>query len=537
MKKIFYSLFTLATMAMANTACTDELESAVTDANEVAVTFEVQLENAAGSRAIGDGTTAKELQYAVYKAEGDGIGTIIEALSKQTTIKDDLTAEVTFTLVKGQTYNFMFWAQKPGYTATADKAFYKLDKKSGEVSVNYKGTANEEGRDAFYAVEKALKVTGPINKTITLKRPFAQINVGTSIGSLADASKADVTIKKSSMTIKNAATLMNLYTGKVSASKDAVEVSYTLADIPELTEAPTDAEGGLKDVVLNGSKQDYEYLAMSYILVDDHNLKNGVEDGAQNASANVEFTIYDDADKAINTFNVPNVTVQRNWRTNIIGDILNENVTFNVVIDAEFDKNNGEDHNYNIAEELAYAAVNGGTVTLQEDVTLDEPLLIENGANVVLDLNGKTIKGTYPYDSNDNLTSSVIAVQNGTLTIKGTGTIENEHMYTFQVRNGATLNIEGGIFKGQTTIVNVVEGTANISGGEFSAKPYNNDYRYTLNCYDTNYRNGKAKIIVTGGKFTNFNPQNNAAEGNNTNFVPNGYKSESNNNVYTVTKE
>ncbi|MBO5365336.1 MAG: hypothetical protein J6A39_01775, partial [Peptococcaceae bacterium] len=101
---------------MTNTSCQDELESAANDANEVAVSFKVQLENAVGSRAVGDGTTAKELQYAVYKVDANGntIGTNIAALNGETTVKSDLTAEVTFTLVKGQTYNFMFWAQKPG---------------------------------------------------------------------------------------------------------------------------------------------------------------------------------------------------------------------------------------------------------------------------------------------------------------------------------------------------------------------------------------------------------------------------------------
>ena len=44
-----------------------------------------------------------------------------------------------------------------------------------------------------------------------------------------------------------------------------------------------------------------------------------------------------------------------------------------------------------------------------------------------------------------------------------------------------------------------------------------------LNCYDANYKNGTAKIIVKGGTFVNFNPANNAAEGAGTNFVAEGY--------------
>lgn len=62
-------------------------------------------------------------------------------------------------------------------------------------------------------------------------------------------------------------------------------------------------------------------------------------------------------------------------------------------------------------------------------------------------------------------------------------------------------------------------GTINISGGIFK----NNGSRYLLNCYDANYQAGTAKIIVTGGKFYDFDPGNNTAEGENTSFLAEGY--------------
>ena len=518
-------MFALAALAMTNTSCQDELESAANDANEVAVSFKVQLENAVGSRAVGDGTTAKELQYAVYKvdASGNTIGTNIAALNGETTVKSDLTAEVTFTLVKGQTYNFMFWAQKPGTPndGNDDNEYYKLDKTTGKVEVDYttKGEANNEGRDAFYAVEKSLTVTGPINKTITLKRPFAQINVGTSIGSLAGAKTADVIIKKTDMVISEAAKTLNFFDGTVGPESEKVTFTYSKANIPELTEAPTDVEGGLKDVTLNGVTKNYEYLAMNYILVNDQN--GQVKDGAQSANINVDFTVYDDADKVINTFEVPNVTVQRNWRTNIIGDILNENVTFNVVIDPKFDTDkNGEDHNYNIAEELAYAAQNGGTVSLQKNITLEAPLVVK--ANMILDLGQYTITGGKPYVSGLTGTDiSAITIDGGNLTIKGAGTIIGSE-YGVYAKNG-TLTIKEGNYTGATSAVQVAKGTVNIEGGNFAAT--GTDQRYVINCIDANYKNKEAIVNITGGKFTNFDPANNAAEGNGTNFVADGYKS------------
>ena len=65
-------------------------------------------------------------------------------------------------------------------------------------------------------------------------------------------------------------------------------------------------------------------------------------------------------------------------------------------------------------------------------------------------------------------------------------------------------------------------GTATIEGGEFSASKSNT---YVINCIDACWKNGTAKVRITGGTFRNFNPANNAAEGPGTNFCPKGYSS------------
>ena len=76
MKKLFYSLFAFAALAMTSTSCSDELDNgAATNSNEAVVSFKVQLENEVGSRAlIGDGTKAKNLFFAVYKAKDEILG-------------------------------------------------------------------------------------------------------------------------------------------------------------------------------------------------------------------------------------------------------------------------------------------------------------------------------------------------------------------------------------------------------------------------------------------------------------------------------
>ena len=147
--------------------------------------------------------------------------------------------------------------------------------------------------------------------------------------------------------------------------------------------------------------------------------------------------------------------------------------------------------------------------------------------NIVMDLNGKSLLGV----TGVNPIIRVLA----DVTITGNGMIDSANQgdgYCFIVGSSdglvaGNLTIENGTFKGTTTAVSVTKGTATILDGDFRVKPYQVDgqddnYNFLLNCIDANYKDGSAKIIVKGGKFTKFNPANNAAEGANTNFVAPG---------------
>lgn len=90
---------------------------------------------------------------------------------------------------------------------------------------------------------------------------------------------------------------------------------------------------------------------------------------------------------------------------------------------------------------------------------------------------------------------------------------------------GIVVTVNGGTYHGGGTVFNVEKGTLIVNGGFFQVTPdiKTNDYRYTLNCIDANYKNGTANIIVKGGTFVNFNPADCEAEGPHTSFVPAGY--------------
>ena len=199
--------------------------------------------------------------------------------------------------------------------------------------------------------------------------------------------------------------------------------------------------------------------------------------------------------------------------------------------------------------ELAAAIAKGGEVKLMDDITLINPLEITKKATVYL--NGKTLENTTIADN----TCNVFRVKTGgVLTIKGEGNVEvnAESGYADVVRVlGGELNIYGGNFSHTAKanegadLIYVNTGTVNVYGGSFKSihealhiQKDSYGYRYALlNCLDTNYKNGTAKINVFGGSFFKFDPAKNSCEGQNTDFVAPGYKSSRSDDTFTVEAE
>ena len=201
---------------------------------------------------------------------------------------------------------------------------------------------------------------------------------------------------------------------------------------------------------------------------------------------------------------------------------------------AEFDSFNNEydkDAQYPTdADALQNALTVGGNIVLAGDA--DPSVAIVATKTAAINANGKTIANTSDvWDKAPNSWSLISARENADLTITGNGTFkakEND-CYAVDVQDStATVTIENGTFIGNVHAVYVYEGTANIKGGFYSVQQKYPDAskanEFVLNCYDANYKNGTAKIIVTGGTFVNFDPSNCKAEGAGTNFVATGYK-------------
>lgn len=168
----------------------------------------------------------------------------------------------------------------------------------------------------------------------------------------------------------------------------------------------------------------------------------------------------------------------------------------------------------------------GGTITISEEINavcsnrIASGMLFSGGKATTLDFqnNKYTYDVTYETGMNGAAISAIYVCDNANVTIENADLTSGE--YGIYVTLGATLTIKSGNFFGKSTAVQVGNGTLNIEGGFFDS----DSSTYLINCLDANYKDGSAKVIITGGTFVNFDPSNNAAEGENTNFVANGYK-------------
>ena len=500
-----------AALALLAVSCNKEQVAEVPDGQLVDVTFTAALPGEMATKALGDGQTAKKLYVSVY--ENDDAKTKLE-LDKTATFTD-LKTQVTFSLVKGKTYNFVFWAQ------AAEGAPYDVtDLKN--IKISYEGAeANDEKRDAFYATRKELKVNGALTETIKLYRPFAQVNFGTADYEAAVA--AGVEPVKSVFTATDVATIFDTFEAEGKEAKDVV----------------TFTESALPGETLVTKAGDYKWMTMNYIL------PMGKQDAKHISNVTAEFIPETGITVKASS---PQTPVQNNYRTNILGNLFTSQVIFNIEIVPIFNEPDNDIDIVNVKNEASLRALfaTGGEATLAADLDLGETVSVAAGKEVTLDLNGKTIKNsTDLWDSPTKEANnwSLFSVKGGSLTIKGAGTLQAKEndCYAVDVQDGGQVTIEDGTYVGNIHAVYVYEGTAEIKGGHYSVQQTYPDaekaYGFVLNCYDANRKNGTAKIMVSGGEFEKFNPADCAAEGAYTNFLADGYMSvEAEEGVWTVVR-
>lgn len=421
MNKKLLKSFAAAAMSVLAIACAKE-QVGPGEGAMVEATFSVDVPGVIGTKA-GEGTKATKLYYQVFDAEGAPV----TGLPMQ---EKDINGSTTvnFQLIKDQTYNFVFWAQ------TAEAGYYTVtDLRT--ITANYEGkNSNDENFDAFFAVEKAITINGPITKTVTLKRPFAQINVATTdvlIKAGETTVNVDFTGATSAVTVKDVPTVFSPLTDKLSSPVNALQ--FASAAIP----------GG--NFAVTGSTETYKYLAVNYVF------------------APVDGTVYD-VEAALNvagkdvTVKVPSVPAKRNYRTNIYGNLLTTTADFNVEIDPGFagEENISPIIVNGVAYQTLDAAVAAAKTGEQTIIALSQDMAGNGvktikGQDVVIDLGGHTfdIDGSLVGSTGTEtsgfqlLKGSKVTFKNGTLKSKKASLLIQN--YSDLTLENVTLDATGGV--------------------------------------------------------------------------------------------
>ena len=458
------------------TSCENELDLGTNAGETAQVTFSVGTPEIT-TRAFSDGLTATVLQYAVYDAEGNELTDLTK-----TDAEIHGSTTVNLQLTTGNTYSVIFWA-------AAEDAPYTVDFGTKTMTVDYsEAVSNEETRDAFYKYH-TFTVTGAQTETIELKRPFAQLNIGTN--DYAASESAGYTPAYSYVKVPVYNTL-DLVEGKVSTvngtstSEDAVATEFKLATIPEGETFPVSG---------------YEYLSMNYLLV-----------AADKEVVDVVFGYSENNTTVEKTRTVGSVPVQRNYRTNIYGQLFTSDVDVNVVIKPDYDEPAHE------ADALHKAALNGGEVTLTEDVVLTAPLDVLG--NLIINLNGKTITGAYSKSEGaiikNNGTLKLVggvvsstganggsAIANyGELVVEGTEIVgasvrENDGWPSYPINNYGSMTLKNATITGYQGAIACGDAGTTILENCTINKEYLNTSSHVFYIYHAD-----AHVIVNGGTYT-----------------------------------
>lgn len=506
MNKNLFKTFAIAAMAVLAGACAKE-QAASGDGETVEMTFNVDVpETAITTKGLSDAAQVDELVFQVFltgtKDENKHYENKPVPELTQVVPVVDKKATVKVNLVKGQRYSYAFWAQSKdtGYYDTSDLRAVKMN--------TAKVKANDPKLDAFYGFKEGETASKSYSGHITLYRALAQINFGAKTLNRSDALQATA----SSVTLSKVPDIFHPFWKTSETSEGKGEITYA-------NNAVVSEKLAIGDKT---NKTEYDYLATVYVLA------NKADPMLIDASATITLS-----NGRTTKVSVPNAPIQVNYRTNILGDLLNVDGVWNITVDDEF---KGSDKIY---DPLGSDLYKGSAVTLTEDYSAFTPsgVVIPMKAVSSLDLNGYTFK-------NENGTALDVR---GSLTINGSGQVlcdgpVGEAYAAVFVQDGGKVVINDGYYYsnngnsciyvqagdktghtitigGEAKPLYYGGGIVEINGGVFEAQAN----KFVLNQND--YIENESCFSVKGGIFVGFNPAEvNECHGKVTSFVADGYK-------------
>ena len=507
MNKNLFKTFAIAAMAVLAGACAKEQVGSA-DGETVEMTFNVDVpETTITTKGLSDSKDVNEVICQVFLSSEHKL------LESKTVDFVDGKAKVSFSLVKGQKYDFAFWAQVKGtgYYDTSNLSAVKIDYSKEKTK------ANDATRVAFFRVETGKKAIAKSDK-VTLTRAFAQVN----FGGILDTTRPDAIkgVSQSKITMTNLASTIDLFN------------TNTIAGFTGNVEKVTfDKNPVISGEKLNVNGTDYQYFATVYVPAP----------SADKILTDAVASLWLDSGFSVDV-KAPNVPIKRNYRTNILGNFFNDvEYGWTITIDDRF---GGSDFTY---DAVSTGLAKGTTVTLSEDYKVLKDnwngINIPTGVESVLNLNGHRFANEgngYKADAKSAL------VVKGKLTINGDGDVfcegnterkpdvEKQPSNTcISVLEGGHLIINGGNYSVGTDVDNKCNATiyvenigkagkVEIYGGTFTnAEDSKGHHSFVLNQDD---QLTEKCITVYGGTFIGFNPADNTSDGEHTNYVAEGYR-------------
>lgn len=298
-------LLLFASAALLFTGCSKEKfgQDAVSDGDTVEVSIETSLPmSGPATRAVwdNDGNAAYVDHWIMEVYDKDTVLYDRKELKGQT----GRTNTFNVTLIKNQEYKFVFWADREGSYETS-----KLTDIKAVLSSDSR-MAGKDSLDAFFYM-KPYKSTRSESVSAVLSRPFGQVNVVT-----LDAKKVFDEIGNATeygkFIPKNLKVTAEVYNG-FNALKDSLtdKKSVTLKELECYGKAPYSY----------ADPKDSTTLFMDYLLVGDEQELFDLLFEFETNGANVSYSF-------------ANVPMQRNYRTNIFGNLLSDDAEWNVRIDS-----------------------------------------------------------------------------------------------------------------------------------------------------------------------------------------------------------
>ena len=298
MKKTLKLLAAATLIALTTAACQKEQLSDSSAEGTESVTFTVQTEVGTKAVADEDGLAAKidQVLVAVYMKDGDTFRLYDEPVATYTASNKQATFSVN--LIRKQTYQIVVWAQKEGaYVCTG--GLQSIVRSSAKASA-----CNDDELDAFYASHEYIQGSATASTSIHAKRPFAQLNLITKdLRTGFEPSNVTVTYVSD--------TKFNALTG-LSSEPAATAVTYSA------TQPNYKAQGKTLDAAKNTLVMNYLFAPETEQLI------------LPSVKMTAELTEVVD-------FEVSNVPAKRNYRTNVIGNLLTEQTDFTITVVPEWE--------------------------------------------------------------------------------------------------------------------------------------------------------------------------------------------------------